>query len=108
MGAYDVQAGHPFVHRELILARIVVQVVDQTRGELAHAWCGLGTDGVDNCLGEVWIEFVFFRGGDGGSVGGGHCSDGGWVSGLELSAQCKLSASLDSNLSSQQRKFHAA
>jgi hypothetical protein len=51
-----IDARHPFVYRQLVLAREIVDVSDQAAHYLAHARGGFGARGFDDMLGEVGIE----------------------------------------------------
>ena len=57
---YQLDAHHPFVDGELILAREVVQVLDQAVRELPHAGVGTGACGCLDLGCEVGVEGVGF------------------------------------------------
>lgn len=78
MSAYELEAGHPFVYRELVLARIVVEVLDEARRELSNAWRSFRARRIYHSLGEVWIEFVLFRVGYGSFIRGHFGGVMGW------------------------------
>lgn len=56
--AYEVEASHPFIHRELIFPSVVVQMLNEARRQLSNARRRLGACRVDDSLSEMRIEFV--------------------------------------------------
>ena len=69
---HEVHAGHPLVDGELNLAGEVVEVADEGGHDLALAGWGGWADGVDDMLGEVWVEARLLGGGGGGLLLGRH------------------------------------
>jgi len=52
----ELDAEHPLVDGEFGFAREVVDVADERGHEFAGALGGFGADGVDDVLGEGWVE----------------------------------------------------
>lgn len=74
-GIDKVHARHPLVHRQLDLARKVVQVPQQGGHDLAVAGRHVGTHGVDDALRESWVEAAALAVGAIGGAVGGHFGD---------------------------------
>ena len=55
---YQLDARHPFVDGEFILARKVVQVLYQARSQLARSRRSFGSCSIDDRGREVWVELV--------------------------------------------------
>jgi len=55
---YHLYSGHPFVYRELVLSREVMQMLDQAANDLPHSGRGFGSCGIDHILGKIRIELV--------------------------------------------------
>lgn len=67
--AYELEAGHPFIYGQFILAGKVVEMLDQARGELSNSGRSFGSGSIDDRLCEVRVELVRFVVRN-GSVGG--------------------------------------
>lgn len=52
----QLDAGHPFVDGEFVLAREVMHMADQAGHDLPEARVGLGTHRVDDIVGEVGVK----------------------------------------------------
>lgn len=55
---HQLDAGHPFVNGDLVLAREVVDMADQAGHELAEPRVGLGAHSVDDIVGEIGVKSV--------------------------------------------------
>ncbi len=55
-GVDEVDAGHPLIDGELRLAEEVMEVAGERAHDVASAGVGLWADGINDMLGEVWVE----------------------------------------------------
>src|SRR5437879_3502646 len=60
-GVDEVHAGHPLVNGELDLPSEIVKVSNESRHNLPCSGISLGSHGVNDALGEVWVKSVRCR-----------------------------------------------